>query len=242
MKKGILFCLLLVFSLGINAEDGHQLWLRYNRIGTAEVIMPRKMSATLSIAKEELRKYYKGRKIYLRHTKDDSSVFHFEKDTLFAKTDIGFLYGTYALLRDQTVKGLSEKKELWGRPAVRYRILDHWDNLDGSVERGYAGKSIFFPHFNPVIIREYARANASIGINGSVLNNVNASPQILTMPWLKQIKGIADILRPYGIRVYLSVNFGSPKALGATNTADPLDQDVINWWKRKAEEIYSLIP
>ncbi|MCI1518034.1 MAG: alpha-glucuronidase, partial [Prevotella sp.] len=242
MKKYILFCFLLVFCFQADAEDGHRLWLRYDRIGTAVVSLPQEMSATLNIAGEELRKYYKGRKIYLRHTKDDSSVFHFEKDTLFAKTDIGFLYGTYALLRDQTVKGLSEKKELWGRPAVRYRVLDHWDNLDGSVERGYAGESIFFPHFNPVIIREYARANASIGINGSVLNNVNASPLILTMSWLKQVKSIADILRPYGIRVYLSVNFGSPKALGATNTADPLDQDVINWWKRKAKEIYSLIP
>ncbi|MCH4216852.1 MAG: alpha-glucuronidase [Prevotella sp.] len=242
MKKYILFCFLLVFCFQADAEDGHRLWLRYDRIGTAVVSLPQEMSATLNIAGEELRKYYKGRKIYLRHTKDDSSVFHFEKDTLFAKTDIGFLYGTYALLRDQTVKGLSEKKELWGRPAVRYRILDHWDNLDGSVERGYTGESIFFPHFNPVIIREYARANASIGINGSVLNNVNASPLILTMSWLKQVKSIADILRPYGIRVYLSVNFGSPKALGATNSADPLDQNVINWWKGKVKEIYSLIP
>jgi alpha-glucuronidase len=169
-------------------------------------------------------------------------MFHFRKDTLFAKTDIGFLYGAYALLRNQAIKGLSDKRELWGRSAVKYRILDHWDNLDGSVERGYAGKSIFFPHFDSVIIREYARANASIGINGSVLNNVNASPQILTMPWLKQVKKIADILRPYGIRVYLSVNFGSPKALGATNTADPLDQNVIDWWKGKVKEIYSLIP
>ena len=242
MKKGILFCLLLVFSLWINAEDGHQLWLRYDRIGTAEVIMPRKMSATLSIAKEELRKYYKGRKIYLKYTNDHSSLFHFRKDTLFAKADIGFLYGAYALLRDQAIGNFSDKRELWGRPALKYRILDHWDNLDGSVERGYAGKSIFFPHFNPVIIREYARANASIGINGSVLNNVNASPQILTMPWLKQVKKIADILRPYGIRVYLSVNFGSPKALGATDTADPLDPNVIDWWKGKVKEIYSLIP
>jgi alpha-glucuronidase len=242
MKKYILFCFLLVFCFQADAEDGHRLWLRYDRIGTAVVSLPQEMSATLNIAGEELRKYYKGRKIYLRHTKDDSSVFHFEKDTLFAKTDIGFLYGTYALLRDQTVKGLSEKKELWGRPAVRYRILDHWDNLDGSVERGYTGESIFFPHFNPVIIREYARANASIGINGSVLNNVNASPLILTMSWLKQVKSIADILRPYGIRVYLSVNFGSPKVLGATDSADPLDQNVINWWKGKVKEIYSLIP
>jgi alpha-glucuronidase len=130
------------------------------------------------------------------------------------------------------------------------RLLNHWDNLNGTIERGYAGRSIFW-HLNDTFAvtaadRErweaYARANASVGINGSVLNNVNASPAMLSAAYLQRTKAIADVLRPYGIRVFLSVNFASPAVLGGLKTADPLDPQVIGWWQQKAKEIYRLIP
>ena len=130
-------------------------------------------------------------------------------------------------------------------PYFGLRILNHWDNLDGSVERGYAGESIFWNdnlRIDRRLIEQYAMANASIGINGTVLNNVNASPKMLTPIYINKVKEIADILRPWGIKVYLSVNFGSPKALGDVNTADPLDAKVRQWWKRKVKDIYKLIP
>lgn len=244
MRKYGLTLLLWIICIQMNAEDGSRLWLRYDSIGTAQVIVSVPTSPTIDIAVKELHDYYKGKAVYFKHSEEKTSLFHCIGDTLFAKTDLGFLYGAYALLRNQAVNapGLQDSRELSGTPAVKYRILDHWDNLDGSVERGYAGKSIFFPHFNPTLIRQYARANASIGINGSVLNNVNAAPDMLTSTWLKQVKAIADLLRPYGIRVYLSVNFSSPKALKATKTADPFDHSVIRWWRKKVKEIYALIP
>ena len=151
-----------------------------------------------------------------------------------ARTEQGLLYGRYALMRGE--QGESH-------PAFKYRILNHWDNLDGTIERGYAGRSIFWMKNGKLkIIKEYAEALASIGINGTVLNNVNASPNILTAVYLDSVKMIADQLRPWGVKVYLSVNFGSPKALGDTKTADPLDPQVKRWWKTKAREIYKLIP
>ena len=151
-----------------------------------------------------------------------------------ARTEQGLLYGRYALMRGE--QGESH-------PAFKYRIINHWDNLDGSIERGYAGKSVFWMNNgNLSLIKEYGEALASIGINGSVLNNVNASPKMLTAVYLDSVKTIADQLRPLGVRVYLSVNFGSPKALGDTETADPLNPQVQRWWKAKAREIYKLIP
>jgi alpha-glucuronidase len=134
---------------------------------------------------------------------------------------------------------------LEGAPAYQYRILDHWDNLDDSVERGYAGPSIWewtSEELPSARIAEYGRLNQKIGINGTVLNNVNASPAILDSAHLQRCAKIADILRPYGIRVYLSVNFASPAALGGLPTADPLDPAVAAWWRDKVAQIYSLIP
>ena len=134
---------------------------------------------------------------------------------------------------------------LQGEPACEYRILDHWDNLDDTVERGYAGHSIWewTSEALPVErIEAYGRYNQSIGINGTVLNNVNASPSVLDEEHLDRVRQIADILRPYGMKVYLSVNFASPMALGETATADPLEDAVQQWWKAKVERIYSLIP
>src|SRR5690606_35413153 len=125
-----------------------------------------------------------------------------------------------------------------------------WDNLDGSVERGYAGKSIFWRGEKDLAVTEndrklwteYAQANASIGINGSAINNVNASPKMLSSAVLQRAKAIADVLRPYGIKTYLSVNFASPAVLGGLKTSDPLNAEVINWWKNKTAEVYKLIP
>ena len=166
-------------------------------------------------------------------TMPDDDGYRISGNTVTARTEQGLLYGKYAFLRGE--QGESH-------PYFRLRILNHWDNLDGSIERGYAGESIFWDDYDAERVRQYAEANASIGINGTVLNNVNASPKMLTAPYLNKVKAIADLLRPWGIKVYLSVNFGSPKALGATKTADPLNPQVRRWWQRKAQEIYKLIP
>jgi alpha-glucuronidase len=145
-------------------------------------------------------------------------------------------------LRQQAINPVANYK-VHSDPAFSLRLLNHWDNPDGSIERGYAGESIFeWFKLDEQLIKEYARANASIGINGSVLNNVNASPKMLTTEYLKEVKKIADILRPYNIKVYLSINFASPMALKETKTADPLDKSVVKWWQKKAKEIYKLIP
>jgi alpha-glucuronidase len=164
-----------------------------------------------------------------------------------ANTDIGALYGVYEFLRLLRT-GLSDLSAIdrVETPSYQRRILNHWDNLDGTVERGYAGRSIWKWDELPSTIspryEAYARANASIGINGTVLNNVNASPDILTKDYLEKVKVLAGIFRPYGIKVYLSVNFSSPKALGGLENSDPLNDQVKAWWNDKADEIYAMIP
>ena len=169
-------------------------------------------------------------------TMPDDDGYRINGHTITARTKMGLLYGRYALLRGE--QGESH-------PYYKQRILNHWDNLDGSIERGYAGKSILWNNdlfIDHKKIEAYAEANASIGINGTVLNNVNASPKMLTRTYINKVKEIADILRPWGIKVYFSVNFGTPKALGETKTADPLDPQVKRWWQKKAKEIYAAIP
>jgi alpha-glucuronidase len=229
-----------------NAEDGHRLWLRYDISNTAQVEAPAG-SPTISIAKGELQNYYQGDHVMLRidPSLPDNDGFTLSGTdnqlVITASHDIGLLYGAYEALRLQATE--TPVKEQSQQPKFKLRLLNHWDNLDGSIERGYAGESIFeWFHLNEELIREYARANASIGINGSVLNNVNASPKMLTKEYLKEVKKIADILRPYGIRVYLSINFATPMALGDTKTADPKDNSVRRWWRNKAREIYRMIP
>ncbi len=161
-----------------------------------------------------------------------------------AATEIGALYGTYALQRLERTGKASGSLDLREEPSYERRILNHWDNLDNTVERGYAGWSIW--HWGEPVpverIREYACLNASVGINGSVLNNVNATPEMLRRDYLERAAEIADIMRPYGIHVYLSVNFSSPAALGGLPTSDPLDPAVRSWWVSKVAEIYKLIP
>ena len=161
-----------------------------------------------------------------------------------AKTEIGALYGKYALQRLEATGKADGVLDIKEEPSYERRILNHWDNLDNTVERGYAGWSIW--HWGepvPVdLIKDYARLNASIGINGTVLNNVNATPEMLNQEKLIRVAEIADILRPYGIKVYLSVNFSSPAALGGLETSDPLVKEVQEWWAAKVSEIYALIP
>ena len=237
MKKIMFLWLALTSCLSLSAEDGSKLWLRYDAVNKAKVSGPECLAA------EELRTYYQGEQATLvidpSIANDDG--YRITGHTVSARTEQGLLYGAYALLRGE---------QGYSAPYFRLRILNHWDNLDGSIERGYAGKSIFWSLdedgqcsvINAPLIREYARANASIGINGAVLNNVNASPKILSPLYINKVKEIADILRPYGIKVYLSVNFASPMALGKLKTADPLNKKVAAWWKAKGKEIYTEIP
>jgi alpha-glucuronidase len=160
-------------------------------------------------------------------------------------SDIGVLYGAFAYLRMVQTRSLPRRLDLCDAPAIRLRMLDHWDNLDGTVERGYAGPSLWnwdrLPAIEPRLI-DYARANASIGVNGIVLNNVNADARILTADYLRKVAAIASAWRPYGIRVYLSARFSAPKEIGGLATADSLDPRVRAWWRAKADEIYRLIP
>ena len=247
MKQTILSLLLALSPLLSPAEDGHALWLRYKPCGKANIIAPQG-GATLQTAVDELKRYWQGPelKLILNPRLKDDDGFLYNGDSICSHSELGLLYGAYEALRLQVQEAYPG---LGGYTAPKFsrRILNHWDNLDGTIECGYAGKSIFFSanlkgQEWAERIREYARANASVGINGSVLNNVNASPKVLTTQYIDTVCTIANILRPYGIKVYLSVNFGSPKALGYTKTADPLDETVKKWWKKKADEIYQRIP
>ena len=215
----------------MTAEDGSRLWLRYDTLNTASVEGPE------CIAAQELRLFYGGKQVKLvLNPAFEADAYSIAGETITAKNETGLLYGAYALLRGES--GLQ-------KPCFKLRILNHWDNLDGSIERGYAGESIFWNdrlETDAALLKEYARANASIGINGTVLNNVNASPKILSPIYINKVKEIADIFRPYGIKVYLSVNFASPMALGGLKTADPTNPKVKAWWKAKAKEIYKQIP
>ena len=256
MKRITLFFLYLSLISGARAEDGSQLWLRYQPANKAIV------KGVDCLAADELRTYYAGEEVTLLIDTDIPKEAYriSEKDSrvcISAGSECGLLYGAYALLRRQETGDRSQETGVIEKPFFKYRILNHWDNLDGSIERGYAGRSIFWDldgdqpkAIDARLIKEYARANASIGINGTVLNNVNASPKMLSTIYLNKVKEIADILRPYGIKVYLSVNFASPMTIPAkgfnggrpVKTADPLNAQVKAWWKAKAKEIYTLIP
>ena len=265
MKKYLILSLAFAFALTTKAQiffqktsDGSMLWLNKQGYNTCLVKGKTDKDATLSIAKDELTKYYKGKEVSIRIDPllNLGEGYMLTDSSIIASSSIGILYGAYDLLRLQETGNLPHLSKT-EKPAVNLRILNHWDNLDGSIERGYAGKSIW--KWDEIILDKagefkniskdlrnrlitYARANASIGINGAVLNNVNASPQMMTSEYLHKVKVIADIFRPYGIRVYLSINFASPMALGYTKTADPLDMKVQLWWKKKAKEIYASIP
>ncbi|WP_163321715.1 alpha-glucuronidase [Draconibacterium mangrovi] len=248
----VLFAFVLI-STGVGAENGHKLWLRANSTIPVEVRCSKK-SPTIDIAINELKNGWQGKAgqlIELKIVKDDlleNDGFRINDKSIQAKTDAGLLYGAFEILRRQQ-SGESIAEEIVN-PSYNLRILNHWDNLDGSVERGYAGRSIFWRGIDSLEVtsgdlnlwKEYARANASVGINATVLNNVNASPSVLTTPVLERAKAVADVLRPYGIKTYLAVNFASPEVIGGLETADPFDPAVKAWWKEKVKEIYTLIP
>ena len=252
--KIILCAIILIQSVFLQAEDGHNLWLRAKSTSPVNVICSKK-STTIDIAREELLKGWMGKAeaSVVLTVKPDKSIkgdgFKLTLNEVQANNDLGILYGVYELLRrQQTGENIIEETI---NPSYERRLLDHWDNLNGTIERGYAGHSIFWRHGTDslsvteedrVIWREYARANASIGINGAVLNNVNASQLMLTTEYLERVKAIAEVLRLYGIKTYLSIKFSSPMLIGGLKTADPLDPEVIKWWKTKVEEIYKLIP
>lgn len=261
----IISILILVFLFcfpSVYAEDGSALWLRYPT-GAKAIIMNKKQSPTLNIAVSELQNFWQGgipitleiqKNKELRALGNDGYIIRASKDgnhlTITSSGEQGILYGTYHLLRLQATGQLSESTlkslNVSEKPDYRIRILNHWDNLDGTIERGYAGHSLWKWDELPSVVSHryeaYARANASIGINATVINNVNASPKILSDDYLRKVKVLADIFRPYGLKIYLSINFSSPAALGGLSTSDPLDKEVIAWWKKKAKDIYSLIP
>lgn len=234
------------------AYDGSYLWLSGgDNDNQAVITVPKSKSPTVAIAAEELNKAWHGEPLRLEIKRDKNlgnegfRVYRDKKGlVLSANNDLGLLYGSYALLRDNAAgKAIALREEI---PAYNVRVLNHWDNLDGTIERGYSGHSIWNWDELPDVVspryREYARANASVGINGVVLNNVNASSKILSAEYLAKVAKIADVFRPYGIKVYLSANFAAPMQLGGLKTADPLEPEVAAWWKAKADEIYKLIP
>ena len=282
MKKYLILLITVLTSLHASAQsDGSQLWLGKQYANSCQVISQLPDDATAKIAKQELENNWRGKNvelkidkslnlgegynIYARPAQQGDNIQY--EATITASNPIGLLYGAYELIRLQNTdayntgsgnqQNFSKAIDETEKPQVGLRILNHWDNLDGSIERGYAGKSIFkweeiklgkngkggsiSKSLHDRLIT-YARANASLGINGSVLNNVNASPKMMTAEYINKVKVIANILRPYGIRVYLSINFASPMALGYTKTADPLDKKVQQWWQKKAKEIYATIP
>lgn len=282
MKKYLILLITVLTSLHVSAQsDGSQLWLGKQYANSCQVISQLPDDATAKIAKQELENNWRGKNvelkidkslnlgegynIYARPAQQGDNIQY--EATITASNPIGLLYGAYELIRLQNTdayntgsgnqQNFSKAIDETEKPQVGLRILNHWDNLDGSIERGYAGKSIFkweeiklgkngkggsiSKSLHDRLIT-YARANASLGINGSVLNNVNASPKMMTAEYINKVKVIANILRPYGIRVYLSINFASPMALGYTKTADPLDKKVQQWWQKKAKEIYAIIP
>jgi alpha-glucuronidase len=254
MKKILFSLFLLGTTLGLRAEDGHQLWLRPHQAAVVTVVSTAKNSALLATAKQELTRNWQGAAgatVTLTLAKDKAikhDGFRLGPTSVRATTEAGLLYGVFELLRrQQTGQPVADKVF---NPSYEHRLLNHWDNPDGSVERGYAGKSIFWRKDSSFVVtardkarwQEYARADASVGINGTVINNVNASPLILSADYLGRTKAVAEVLRPYGVKTYLAVKFSSPVLLGGLKTADPMDPAVIKWWQAKAREIYQQIP
>lgn len=244
--------ILLSHTLTATENQGRISWLPYGKDDKATVtVTQEQLSPTLSIACRELRDNWNGQPVRLtkkgiakKLPRNGYAISRTDDEVIIqGSDDLGILYGAYALLRNPQS---GKDSCLYDSPAYNLRILNHWDNLDGTIERGYAGHSLWKWDELPTTVspryEEYARANAAIGINGTVLNNVNASPRILSHDYLVKVARLADIFRPYGIKVYLSVNFASPMALDSLPTADPLDKRVNKWWKDKAKEIYRLIP
>ena len=258
-----------VMSGAARAEDGYRLWLRHAPVADAaqqtpgSVTLSGSESPTALLARDELARGLSelyphgaagsGTPILLRRITDSAmrdGAFRIapaeHSVAITAASDTGLLYGAFALLRELGQGKAIGAIRLDEAPAYTLRMLNHWDNPDGHVERGYAGRSIFdwwhLPGHVDARMTDYARANASIGINGVVINNVNARATMLEPRYIAKVKALADTFRPWGIRVYVSARFSAPRDIGGLKTADPLDPAVRAWWKAKADEIYAAIP
>lgn len=274
MKKILLSIFLFTYSFA-QADDGYRLWLKYDRLKnntklaeykavTQFIFSEMAETPTLKVAHRELLMGLEGllgsKPTNIRKAKggiifrkqdtmqEEAYTINAENGNIIisAKDDKGILYGVFELLRAMQTEKNIQSLHIAESPKIKLRMLNHWDNVLGTIERGYAGASLWKWYELPETIdpryTDYARANASIGINAVVLNNVNASPRFLTKEYLLKVKALADIFRPYGIKVFLSLNFASPKILGKLKTSDPLDPDVRKWWIDKTKEVYQYIP
>jgi len=268
-RSGWLGALALLMAGTAHADDGYRLWLRAPTAApAATTVAIRGDTATLRLAAAELSRALPAGMTVMVATAADPGVAALRlpfaplgdegylvrpvtldgRPTLLVagNSDRGALYGAFALLRHLATGGTAAKATLTSTPKVKLRVLNHWDNLDGTVERGYAGVSLWdwwtLPDLKDPRYTDYARANASIGINGTVLNNVNAKADSLTPRYIAKAAALADVFRPWGIKVYLSARFSAPIELGGLKTADPRDPQVAAWWKAKADEIYRAIP
>lgn len=271
MRRFWILCLLCGMMINAGAEDGSRLWLRGDYAEgsglTVKTIGGKDNNGTLRIAERELRDMGWSGSVVFRlksfGAHSDAYVIKSEGNALKSKcgasgvegggktviqsaTPAGILYGVYDLLRRKQTDAELCDLDIKESPTYGLRILNHWDNLDGTIERGYAGNSLWkwdeLPGRMSPRYEQYARACASVGINATVLNNVNAAPEMLDGEYLIKVKALADVFRPYGIKTFLCVNFASPKELGGLDTADPLDRNVVQWWKEKVKEIYRLVP
>ncbi|NUO00725.1 MAG: alpha-glucuronidase [Saprospiraceae bacterium] len=273
-KNLLLICLLLCFCVA-HADDGYRLWLKYDLLSNSSkrseyrrfarfIEVRTEPTPVVETALAELQRGIQGllgtkvgttpksrggvilqkdgslpEEGYLIESKDGNLL-------ISGSDDRGILYGCFELLRLMQTESQVSGIKIRQAPKIRLRMLNHWDNPLGTIERGYAGASLWKWYELPETIdpryRDYARANASIGINAVAVNNVNASARFLTAEYLNKVKALADVLRPYGIRVFLSINFASPKILGKLPTSDPLAPEVRNWWNEKVKEIYRYIP
>lgn len=296
MKLKLIYIAALILCMPmLHAENGYDLWLRYQKVDNSQLLNSYSKtlaklnfpvnSATLTEAKNELQQGLDGlldtnlpetdgisKGTLLVGTPASSKVLSgihaitneisvlgdegFLIKTMkvngtpctviAARKDMGVMYGVFHFLRLLQTQSDIKELNITQVPKLQRRMLNHWDNLNGTIERGYAGYTLWdwqrLPGYSDPRYRDYARANASIGINGTVLNNVNANARSLTTEYLIKAAALADVFRPYGIRVYLTARFSAPKELRALNTADPLDPEVRQWWKDKVKEIYKYIP
>ncbi len=276
MTNRILIFFISFYCITANADDGSGLWLNYRKVNNDvkallandfKVIVADTSKATIRIAALEFQQalmQFANLSVPIVKSSNSSSLViktQLKKGisddgftiqsignqiVISSPTDVGVLYGVFHLLRLIQTGEYSSSLNISESPDYKLRMLNHWDNLDGTVERGYAGRSLWQWDELPSVISpryaEYARANASIGINAIVPNNVNASPQILTAEYITKLKALADIFRPYGIKIFVSVNFSSPSFIGGLENSDPLNPQVQKWWSDKAKEIYRSIP
>jgi len=287
---------MLLAAIPARAEDGYDLWLRYQRVEDAarlrryQDVLVRQLvvggqSPTMRLVADELIRGFKGligislpvaadvtsggaivagtpaNSPFIARLALDSDLTGVGSEgylirslqdrrgpvtVIAGNTDVGVLHGAFHFLRLMQTNAAIEGLAIAEHPRIRHRVLDHWDNLDGSVERGYAGRSLWdwftLPDYTSPRYADYARANASLGINGTVLTNVNANATSLTRDYLVKAAALAEVFRPFGIRVYLTARFSAPIEIGGLKTADPLSPEVRKWWAAKADEIYKLIP